>query len=80
MSSPVHPVTLTPDNQEAVSWLHLPPDAITQGDTREDCLREGGDALAEAMRLPIHKDIDFRPSQAIFSSSSLRFTMIVSEY
>jgi antitoxin HicB len=31
------------------------PDAITQGDTREDCLREGGDALAEAIAARLYE-------------------------
>jgi antitoxin HicB len=51
MNQLVYPLTLTPDERDGgfvVTFVDLP-EAITQGDTREDCLREGADALAEAI-------------------------------
>ncbi|VVE41533.1 Antitoxin HicB [Pandoraea capi] len=46
-----YPVTLTPDKDDGgfvVTFVDIP-EAITQGDTREDALAEAADALATAM-------------------------------
>jgi len=56
MNPLIFPVTLTPDARDGGFVVTFPdvPEAITQGDSIDDCLREGADALAEAIAARLH--------------------------
>jgi antitoxin HicB len=62
-----YPVTLTPDETDGgfVVTFEDVPEAITQGDTREDALLEAADALDEAIAVRIKLGLDIpQPSLA----------------
>lgn len=67
MSSFAFPATFTPDETDGgftVTFRDLP-EAITQGDTREQCLLEAADCLEEAIAARIGDNLDIPiPSKA----------------
>lgn len=63
-----YPVTLTPDEEDGgfvVTFRDLP-EAITQGDTVDECLEEAADCLEEAMAARIDDGLDIpEPSKRL---------------
>lgn len=55
-----YPVTLTPDEVDGGFVVTFPdlPEAITQGDSMEECLTEAADCLEEAMAARISDGLD----------------------
>lgn len=79
MSSFAFPATFTPDEADGgftVTFRDLP-EAITQGDTKEQCLMEAADCLEEAIAARIDDNLDIpTPSEAQEGEFTIRVPLI----